>query len=92
MSSSSSSILKYVSSDSTPQMTNNIVSEESSDGNYQLDNENNRRIIKLNRQVLVLDDNWIRKNQSKFIQSTNQGEATVLETEHNQHLTVSEFI
>ncbi|CAF4174899.1 unnamed protein product [Rotaria sordida] len=84
-------------------------SDHNDSSNHQHDNvkkenmKNNQRSIPLTRQVIVVDDNWIMKplkNENKFIQSTNQGEATLLETEQdetsfvnsNQRLVVSLFI
>ncbi|CAF5009695.1 unnamed protein product, partial [Rotaria socialis] len=63
----------------------------------------NERIITVNRQVIVFDDNWIKTqptNESKVIQSASQGEAILLEAEQdeteflnsNQHQVVSECI
>ncbi|CAF1444872.1 unnamed protein product, partial [Rotaria sordida] len=68
-------------------------SDHNDSSNHQHDNiekentKNNRRSIPLTRQVIVVDDNWIMKplrNENKFIQSTNQGEATLLETEQDE--------
>ncbi|CAF1154764.1 unnamed protein product [Rotaria sordida] len=68
-------------------------SDHNDSSNHQHDNvkkenmKNNQRSIPLTRQVIVVDDNWIMKplkNENKFIQSTNQGEATLLETEQDE--------
>ncbi|CAF5141991.1 unnamed protein product, partial [Rotaria socialis] len=47
----------------------------------------NERIITVNRQVIVFDDNWIKTqptNESKVIQSASQGEAILLEAEQDE--------
>ncbi|CAF4268190.1 unnamed protein product [Rotaria socialis] len=96
--SSSSSILQYLSSNSNSQnvsQTNNSAKRNAYD-NGRLEHSSDRtddspcdneRIITVNRQVIVFDDNWIKTqptNESKVIQSASQGEAILLEAEQDE--------
>ncbi|CAF4746158.1 unnamed protein product, partial [Rotaria sp. Silwood1] len=66
---------------------NDNQQDEDSDSNNKENTTKNQRSISLTRQPIIFDDNWTAKpsrHESKFIQSTNQGEATLLETEQNE--------
>ncbi|CAF3870871.1 unnamed protein product [Rotaria magnacalcarata] len=96
--SSSSSILQYLSSNSNSQnvsQTNNNIKRNAYD-NGMLEHssdrtddshDDNERIVTLNRQVIIFDDNWKKtqpKNESKVIQSASQGEAILLEAKQDE--------
>ncbi|CAF4401799.1 unnamed protein product, partial [Rotaria magnacalcarata] len=49
--------------------------------------DDNERIVTLNRQDIIFDDNWKKtqsKNESKVIQSASQGEAILLEAKQDE--------
>lgn len=63
--------------------------EDEDNESEQENNTHSQRQISLRRKVILFDDTWITKSSkkdSKFSQSIDQGEATLLETEPDEGL------